>query len=51
VTYELRLSESPDLTEAIWQLYRHQFARLGTRRPTPGVTLAESVEHRQQFTA
>jgi hypothetical protein len=50
VTYEVRLSSTADLTEAIWELHRHQFARLGTRRPTPGVTLAESVEHRMLLT-
>jgi hypothetical protein len=50
VTYEVRLSTSPDLTEAIWDLYEHQRERLGTRRPTPDVTLADSVEHRQLLT-
>ncbi|GAA4428681.1 hypothetical protein GCM10023169_30090 [Georgenia halophila] len=50
VTYELRLSWTPDLTEAIWQLHRHQYNRLGTRRPSPDLTLADSVEHRQLLT-
>ena len=50
VTYEVRLSHTDDLTEAIWQLYRHQYAQLGTRRPTPGVSLDASVEYRQLLT-
>jgi hypothetical protein len=50
LTYEVRLSSTPDLTSAIWDLYRHQYRRLGTGRPTPGVTLADSVEHRMLLT-
>lgn len=51
LSYEFRIdSESPDLTEAIWSLYERQRRQLGTRRPSPDVTLEESVEYRQLLT-
>ncbi|WP_022900722.1 hypothetical protein [Humibacter albus] len=50
LTYELRLTATPDLTEAIWDLYQHQYQMLGTARPAPDVTFEESLEHRQMLT-
>lgn len=51
LSYEVRVeSGTPDLTEAIWALHQHQRRQLGTRRPSPDVTLDESVEHRQLLT-
>ena len=50
VTYQLRLAPAPDLTEAIWRFFEHQRAVLRTSRPTPPVTLEESVQHRQLLT-
>ncbi|GAB3616343.1 hypothetical protein GCM10027416_09000 [Okibacterium endophyticum] len=49
-TYEVRLGSTPDLTEAIWELYDHQYEVLGTSRPTPDLTLEEALEHRQLLT-
>ena len=50
VTYEFRIGRSTDLTEAIWELFDRQRDTLGTTRPTPEVTLEESIEHRQLLT-
>jgi len=50
ISYEFRITPSSDLTEAIWQLYERQRHVLGTRRPTPDVTLEESLAHRQLLT-
>jgi len=48
--YEFRIDSTPDLTEAIWRLFEHQRRRLGTRRPDPGVSLDDALEHRQLAT-
>lgn len=48
--YEFRAGHSVDLTEAIWAFCAAQRRNLGTRRPTPDVTLAESLEYRQLLT-
>jgi hypothetical protein len=50
IDYEVRLSRTPDLTEAVWELVDLRFHQLGTRRPTPGVSLIEACEHRQLLT-
>ena len=50
VEYELRTSHSENLTDAIWGFVQAQRANLGTRRPQPGLTLEESVQHRQLLT-
>ena len=50
VTYQLRVAPAPNLTEAIWRFFEHQRAVLRTSRPTPPVTLEESVQHRQLLT-
>jgi hypothetical protein len=50
VSYEFRLTRTDDLTDAIWELFEHQRQVLGTTRPTPDVTLSESVEYRQLLT-
>jgi hypothetical protein len=51
LSYELRISTATsDLTEAIWDLCERQRRQLGTRRPSPAVTLDESVEYRQLLT-
>ena len=50
VTYEFRIGTSSDFTEAVWQLCEHQRGRLHTRRPSPDVSLAEALEHRQLLT-
>jgi hypothetical protein len=49
--YELRIdSSTPDLTEAIWRLCERQRINLGTRRPTPDISLEDSLEYRQLLT-
>ena len=50
MSYELRLSHTPDLTDAIWALVDGQFDRLGTQRPRPGISPGEALEHRQLLT-
>jgi hypothetical protein len=50
VTYEFRIGLTADLTEAIWELFLRQRDTLGTTRPTPGLTLEESLQHRQLLT-
>ncbi|HEY0904882.1 MAG TPA: hypothetical protein VGE14_13430 [Marmoricola sp.] len=50
VGYEIRVGRTPDLTEAIWDLYVRQRETLATTRPTPDLTLEESVTHRQLLT-
>ncbi|RUA26100.1 MAG: hypothetical protein DSY74_06285 [Actinobacteria bacterium] len=50
VDYEFRIGRTPDLTEAIWDLFRRQRDVLGTTRPQPDVTLEASLEHRQLLT-
>lgn len=48
--YEFRIDSTPDLTEAIWNLFERQRALLGTRRPDPGVSLDGALEYRQLAT-
>ena len=51
LAYELRIDcSTTDLTEAIWRLCGRQRINLGTKRPTPDITLEESLEHRQLLT-
>ncbi|MCW2847928.1 MAG: hypothetical protein JWR90_1902 [Marmoricola sp.] len=50
VSYEFRISRTADLTEAIWELFLRQRDTLETTRPTPGVSLEESIEQRQLLT-
>lgn len=50
VDYELRLSHTVDLTDAIWALVDERFDQLGTKRPRPGVSPGEALEHRQLLT-
>ncbi|SFN60827.1 hypothetical protein [Mycetocola miduiensis] len=51
LSYEFRIEVgTPDLTEAIWALFEHQRQQLGTQRPSPDVSLDESVEYRQLLT-
>ncbi|MFI8594021.1 hypothetical protein ACIGCK_06270 [Microbacterium sp. NPDC078428] len=50
VDYEFRITRTPDLTEAIWELFLRQGDVLGTTRPNPDVTLEESLEYRQLLT-
>jgi hypothetical protein len=50
VTYEFRIGRTTDLTEAIWELFLRQRDTLGTTRPTPPLSLEESLEHRQLLT-
>jgi hypothetical protein len=51
LNYELRIdSSTPDLTEAIWRLCERQRINLDTKRPTPDITLEDSLEQRQLFT-
>ena len=50
VDYELRLSHTEDLTDAIWALVDLRFDQLDTKRPQPGVSPADALEHRQLLT-
>jgi len=50
VDYELRLSHTADLTDAIWEFVDLRFDQLGTKRPQPGVAPADALEHRQLLT-
>jgi hypothetical protein len=51
LSYELRIdADSADLTEAIWTVFERQRQQLGTHRPSPDLTLDESVEYRQLLT-
>ncbi|GAA1133769.1 hypothetical protein [Microbacterium aurantiacum] len=50
ITYEVRVTNSEDLTTAIWDLVQHQRSRLETKRPDPGVSLEAAIEHRQLLT-
>ncbi len=50
VAYEFQVGRTPDLTEAIWSLFLRQREALGTARPTPDVSLEESLERRQLLT-
>ena len=48
--YQLTLSHTEDLTDAIWALVDLRFDQLGTRRPQPGVSPTDALEHRQLLT-
>lgn len=50
ITYEFRIERTLDLTDAIWALFLRQRDVLGTTRPTPDVTLEDSLEYRQLLT-
>jgi hypothetical protein len=50
IGYEIRITESPDLMEGIWQLVEHQYDVLQTRRPAPPVTLEDALKYRQLLT-
>jgi hypothetical protein len=50
IAFEIRITESPDLTEGIWQLVEHQYDELQTRRPVPPVSLEEALKYRQLLT-
>jgi hypothetical protein len=48
--YEFCATHSADLTEGIWHFFEAQHRNLDTQRPTPDVTLEESLEYRQLLT-
>jgi hypothetical protein len=49
-SYQLRIAAAGSLTDAIWDLTRHQMAVLGTAPSRPAFTLEESLQHRVALT-
>ena len=50
VSYRLRTARAVDLTEAIWDITRHQMDALGTRTEPTAFSLEESLAHRTLLT-
>lgn len=50
VSYQLRIGTADTLTDAIWEITRHQMARLGTMPQKPGFSLEDSLDYRMTLT-